>query len=109
MFKIYNKPIRVGTVNKGGQGDRIYDPFGQAITLSAEGGGTGAKTGLYYINNEVRKLHPRECARLMGFPEDYQIDDSVNQAQKQFGNSVVVNVLQYIVKSIIDEGSISDG
>ena len=109
MFKIYNKPIRVGTVNKGGQGDRIYDPFGQAITLSAEGGGTGAKTGLYYINNEVRKLHPRECARLMGFPEEYKIDDSVNQAQKQFGNSVVVNVLQYIVKSIIDEGSISNG
>lgn len=109
MFKVYSKPIRVGTVNKGGQGDRIYDPFGQAITLSAEGGGTGAKTGLYYINNEVRKLHPRECARLMGFPEAYQIDDSVNQAQKQFGNSVVVNVLQYIVKNIIDERSINDG
>lgn len=109
VSKIYNKPIRVGTVNKGGQGDRIYDPFGQAITLSAEGGGTGSKTGLYYINNEVRKLHPRECARLMGFPEDYKIDDSVNQAQKQFGNSVVVNVLQYIIKSIIDEGSISNG
>ena len=45
----------------------------------------------------------------MGFPEEYKIDDSVNQAQKQFGNSVVVNVLQYIVKSIIDEGSISNG
>ena len=108
-FKIYDKPVRVGTVNKGGQGDRIYDPFGQAITLSAEGGGTGAKTGLYYVNNEVRKLHPRECARLMGFPEEYKMDTLDNQAKKQFGNSVVVNVLQYIVKSIIDEGSISNG
>lgn len=109
LFKIYNKPVRVGTVNKGGQGDRIYDPLGQAITLSAEGGGTGAKTGLYYINNEVRKLHPRECARLMGFPENYLLDDSVHQAQKQLGNSVVVNVLQYIIKSIIDKRSINNG
>ncbi|MCI8833049.1 MAG: DNA (cytosine-5-)-methyltransferase [Clostridia bacterium] len=109
MFKVYNKPVRIGTVNKGGQGDRIYDPMGQAITLSAEGGGTGSKTGLYYINNEVRKLHPRECARLMGYPENYILDESVNQAQKQFGNSVVVDVLQYVVKSIIDEGSIKNG
>ena len=106
MFKVFNKPVRVGTVNKGGQGDRIYDPMGQAITLSAEGGGTGSKTGLYYINSEVRKLHPRECARLMGYPDSYIMDESVNQAQKQFGNSVVVDVLQYIIKSIIDEGSI---
>lgn len=109
MFKVYDKPVRIGTVNKGGQGDRIYDPMGQAITLSAEGGGTGSKTGLYYINNEVRKLHPRECARLMGYPEEYKINESVNQAQKQFGNSVVVDVLQYVVKSIIDEGSIKNG
>ena len=99
-----NKPIRVGTVNKGGQGDRIYHPNGVAITLSAEGGGTGSKTGLYYINNKIRKLHPRECARLMGFPDDYVLASSKNQAYKQFGNSVIVDVLQYIIKEIIDEG-----
>jgi len=109
MFKVYDKPMRIGTVNKGGQGDRIYDPQGQAITLSAEGGGTGAKTGLYLIDNEVRKLHPRECARLMGYPENYIINESINQAHKQFGNSVVIDVLQYIIKGIIDEGSIKNG
>lgn len=101
---IEKKPIRIGTVNKGGQGDRIYDVCGQAITLSAEGGGTGAKTGLYLVGNDVRKLHPRECARLMGYPETYKINSSVNQALKQFGNSVVVNVLQHITKEIIDKG-----
>lgn len=105
-FAIYHKPLRVGTVNKGGQGDRIYDIRGQAITLSAEGGGTGSKTGLYLIDGEVRKLHPRECARLMGYPEWYIINKSINQAYKQFGNSVVVDVLQYIIKEVIDEGSI---
>lgn len=108
-YEIFNKPLRVGTVNKGGQGDRIYDPMGQAITLSAEGGGTGARTGLYFVDGVVRKLHPRECARLMGYPEDYVINESVNQAHKQFGNSVVVDVLQYVVKNIIDGGSIKNG
>lgn len=34
-----NKPIRLGTVNKGGQGERIYSIKGIAITLSAYGGG----------------------------------------------------------------------
>ena len=77
--------------------------------MSAEGGGTGAKTGLYLINSEVRKLHPRECARLMGYPEEYIINDSVNQALKQFGNSVVIDVLQYIIKNIIDYGGVNFG
>ena len=104
--KQMNKPLRIGTVNKGGQGDRIYSINGHSITLSATGGGNGAKTGLYYINNQVRKLHPRETARLMGFPEEYEINKSTFQAHKQFGNSVVVNVLQYIVEEIIKDGSV---
>ena len=64
--KYSNKPIRLGIVNKGGQGERIYSVKGIAITLSANGGGIFAKTGGYLINGKTRKLHPRECARLMG-------------------------------------------
>ena len=41
--------IRIGTINKGGQGDRIYSPEGKSVGLSALGGGRGAKTGLYII------------------------------------------------------------
>jgi len=96
------KPIRLGSVNKGGQGERIYDVNGHAITLSAYGGGIGSKTGLYLINGKVRKLLPRECARIQGFPEDFIISESMSQAYKQFGNSVAVNVLQSIIKRIID-------
>lgn len=96
------KPIRLGSVNKGGQGERIYDTRGHAITLSAYGGGIGAKTGLYLVNGKVRKLLPRECARIQGFPEDFIISISSSQAYKQFGNSVAVNVLQSIIKRIID-------
>ncbi len=91
-----NKPIRLGTVNKGGQGERIYSTKGIAITFSAYGGGVFAKTGGYLINGKPRKLHPRECARLMGYPDTYKISEKPNQAYQQFGNSVVVDVLQYI-------------
>lgn len=93
-------PIRIGKVGKGGQGERIYHPKGHAITLSAYGGGIGAKTGLYYINNKLRKLTPRECARLMGFPDSFIIDENKNQAYKQFGNGVVIDVLQHILNEI---------
>ena len=61
------KPIRIGSVNKGGQGERIYSPKGHAITLSAYGGGVGAKTGLYLSQDRVRRLSITECKRLMGF------------------------------------------
>ena len=95
-----NKSIRLGTVNKGGQGERIYSTKGIAITLSAYGGGIFAKTGGYYINGRARKLHPRECARIMGFPDSYKISASNSQAYKQFGNSVVIDVLQLIAYEI---------
>ena len=95
-----NRPIRLGIVNKGGQGERIYSPKGAAVTLSAYGGGAFAKTGGYLINGRSRKLHPRECARLMGFPEDYALSPNSNQSYRQFGNSVVVDVLQLVANQI---------
>jgi len=95
-----NTSIRIGTVNKGGQGDRIYHPNGHAITLSAYGGGNGAKTGLYLIDGVIRKLSPRECANIMGFPKSFKLHPNKNQCYKQFGNSVVVDVLQHILISV---------
>lgn len=92
--------IRLGIVNKGGQGERIYSTKGIAITLSAYGGGVYAKTGGYLVNGKVRKLAPRECARIMGYPDSYKIAKSQNLAYKQFGNSVVIDVLQCIIIEI---------
>lgn len=96
-----NKPIQIGKVNKGGQGERIYHSMGHAITLSAYGGGAGSKTGLYKIKDKIRKLSPRECARLQGYPENFILPKSISEAHKQFGNSISINVLQYIVKEIV--------
>lgn len=95
------KPIRIGTINKGGQGERIYHQNGHAITLSAYGGGVGAKTGIYQINGKIRKLAPRECARIMGFSDSFILSESRNIAYKQFGNSVVVNVLKALIETIL--------
>jgi DNA (cytosine-5)-methyltransferase 1 len=47
-----------------------------------------------------RRLTPRECARLMGFPEDFKIVVSDTQAYKQFGNSVVVPVIEAAARII---------
>jgi DNA (cytosine-5)-methyltransferase 1 len=47
-----------------------------------------------------RRLTPRECARLMGFPEDFKIVCSDTRAYKQFGNSVVVPVVWYIAREM---------
>jgi DNA (cytosine-5)-methyltransferase 1 len=100
---LINKPLQIGYVNKGGQGERIYHTEGHAITLSAYGGGAGAKTGIYLHNNKIRKLMPRECARAQGFPEEFIIHPNKNQAYKQFGNSVSINVLQSILKEIANK------
>ena len=48
-----------------------------------------------------RRLTPRECGRLMGFPSDFKIPVSDTQAYKQFGNSVVVPVVERIAKAVV--------
>lgn len=48
-----------------------------------------------------RRLTPRECARLMGFPESYAIPVSDTQAYRQFGNSVVVPVVERIAERVV--------
>lgn len=48
--------------------------------------------------NIPRRLTPRECARLMGFPDSFQIPVSDTQAYKQFGNSVVVPVMKEVAR-----------
>lgn len=96
-----NRPIQIGIINKGGQGERIYSVEGHAITLSAYGGGAAAKTGAYLVNGKVRKLHPEECRRIMGFPEGYRIDPRPQQAYKQFGNAVVADVIEKVGRGIL--------
>jgi len=49
-----------------------------------------------------RRLTPRECARLMGFPADFEIPVSDTQAYRQFGNSVVVPLVEMIARQVVE-------
>jgi DNA (cytosine-5)-methyltransferase 1 len=56
------------------------------------------------VNKEgIRKMTPREWARLQGFPDNFEIVVSDAQAYKQFGNSVAVPAIQATAKKIIDK------
>ncbi len=49
-----------------------------------------------------RRLTPRECAKLMGYPDDFKIIVSDTQAYRQFGNSVVVPVVERVAKRVVE-------
>ncbi len=57
-----------------------------------------------YVTTEgrIRKLTPRECLRLMGFCDSFKIVVSDTQVYQQAGNSIVVDVLIHIMRSIIE-------
>lgn len=98
---------KVGCIGSDSQGNRVYDTHGIASTQCGNGGGLGAKTGLYLDNLRIRKLIPLECFRLMGFDDSdfYKIKNvgiSDTQLYKMAGNSIVVNVLEEIFKKVVE-------
>jgi len=98
---VFDKPVRVATIGKGGQGERVYHIDGKSVTLSAHGGGRGAKTGLYEINEHIRKLTPLECERLQTLPDGWtDIGLSDAQRYKIIGNGFTVSVISHILSYI---------
>lgn len=81
-----------------------YGLFGKndiARTLSARYHKDGSEILISQgLGKNPRRLTPRECARLMGFPDDFNIPVSDTQAYRQFGNSVVVPVIERIAESV---------
>jgi DNA-cytosine methyltransferase len=75
---------------------RVYDPNGLSPTLTAVQGGHHEVKTFDYNRFRVRKLTPREYARLQGFPDDFQFVCSDSQLYKQFGNAVTVNVAEAV-------------
>jgi DNA (cytosine-5)-methyltransferase 1 len=70
-------------------------------TLSARYHKDGSEILIEVPGSNPRRLTPRECARLMGFPPDFKIVVSDTQAYRQFGNSVVVPVVKAIAEKMI--------
>ena len=88
--------------------DTIYEgliqmrPSGVRVKLPNAFPALVAMVQIPIIGRYLRRLTPRECARLQSFPEDFRICGNDHQAYKQFGNSVNVEVLKAIFGRLID-------
>lgn len=102
-----NVPERIGELAGcgTGQANRIYSVRGKSVCLNANGGGGGAKTGLYKVDLPdgdyiIRKLTPVECARLQTMPDHWCDGISATQQYKCLGNGWTVDVIAHILKQI---------
>lgn len=91
LYKLVHKK----TKNGGRQGERVYSIETCGPTICASSGGPGSKTGLYYINNKIRRLNVKETLKMFGLNDDYKWNMIINNEEMLFylGNSIVVNVL----------------
>jgi DNA (cytosine-5)-methyltransferase 1 len=86
-----------------GFGYSLFGPDDVARTLSARYYKDGSEILIKQPGNRPRRLTPRECARLMGFERgsrDWKIPVSDTQAYRQFGNAVVVPVVEFLAQAI---------
>jgi len=84
---------------------RIYvreNKNGVCPTLTANMGTGGHNVPIIKDNKGIRKLTPRECARLQGFPDSYRLPENIaiSHLYKQIGNSVSVPVIESVAKNI---------
>ena len=80
------------------QSGRVYDTNGIGATIHTMGG--GSQEPKIIQDYKIRRLTPRECFRLMDFPDTFKFVCSNSQLYKQAGNSIVVNVLAEILKKL---------
>ena len=80
-----------------GFGCSVVKPENTSRTLSARYHKDGSEILIYRGEcKNPRRLTPRECARLMGYPDDFKINVSDTRAYKQFGNSVVMPLMEHV-------------
>ena len=84
-----------------GFGYGLADPEGVARTLSARYYKDGSEILIAQEGKNPRRLTPRECARIQGFPDSFIIPVSDTQAYKQFGNSVVVPLMTNVAQLVV--------
>ena len=84
-----------------GFGYGIAPPDGISRTISARYYKDGSEILIEQEGRNPRRLTPRECARLQGFPDSFRIPVSDTQAYKQFGNSVVVPLMERVAELVV--------
>lgn len=86
-----------------GFGFGLFGPDDVARTLSARYHKDGSEILIKQPRKNPRRLTPREAARLMGFPDSFDIPVSDTQAYRQFGNSVVVPLITRIASEAVKD------
>lgn len=83
---------------------------GVCPTLTANMGMGGHNVPLVKDKKGIRKLTPRECARLQGFPDSYKLPNDLSDSKlyKQFGNSVTVSVVERVARQMIKALKVSN-
>ena len=85
-----------------GFGFGMAHPDSVTRTLSARYYKDGSEILVWQgTRKQPRRLTPRECARLMGFPDTFRIPVSDTQAYRQFGNSVVMPVMREVARIMV--------
>lgn len=84
-----------------GFGFGMTDLNGISRTISARYYKDGSEILIPQDGLNPRRLTPRECARLQGFPDNFIIPVSDNQGYRQFGNSVTVPLIQAVGKELV--------
>lgn len=92
--------VKIGHIGKEAQATRVYSAEGKSATLSANGGGLGAKTGLYLKDEKIRKLTPIECERLQGLSDNYTEGIALTNRYKALGNAFNVDVVSHILSTL---------
>ena len=78
---------------------KFLDPEGISITLTAS---DSNRLGIVQ-NNVARRITPRECARLQGYPDTYKLLDNDSAVYKQMGNGVSVPVVKAVLQDFIEQ------
>ncbi len=81
---------------------KFLDPDSISITLTAS---DTNRLGIVQ-NGKARKLTPRECARLQGYPDSYKLLENDNAVYKQMGNAVSVPVIEAVVSDLIENNDL---
>lgn len=100
--------VRIGDIGSNAQAHRVYSVEGKSVCLKANGGGQGAKTGLYKVDLPdgdyiIRKLTPVECERLQTLPDNYTASISNEQRYKCLGNGWTAEVIIHILRGALDK------
>ncbi|MEK7147663.1 MAG: DNA cytosine methyltransferase, partial [Patescibacteria group bacterium] len=87
--------------NGNGFGFGLVDLDSHSRTLSARYHKDGSEILIPQKRKNPRRLTPRECARLQGFPDSFIIPVSDTQAYRQFGNAVAVPIISKIAEAVM--------